>query len=82
MEIEHTNKSSEQLGKDKLRGASALAVDTLIQVMLYSNDERNRKSAAIDILNYVYGSNASRAPFADATEEAYKTIFDEITVNA
>jgi hypothetical protein len=82
LEIEHSNKASAQLGREKLVNASALAVDTLIQVMLYSDNEATRRAAANDVLAYVYGSNAQRAPLADATEAAYKVIFDEITQDA
>lgn len=78
MEIEATQKSSEALGQDKMKRSSALAVDVLIQIMLYDDDNKLRRQAAKDIMEYVYGTGAGRAPLYDGVQEEYNTIFQQI----
>lgn len=78
LEMEATNQTSEELGRDKLKRASALAADTLIHMMLYSDDDRIRLRATQEVLDRVYGSGSNTNPFHDNTEAAYNQIFEKI----
>lgn len=77
-EIEQTQVESEQLGRDKIKRASALAADVLIQIMLYDSDNKTRLRAAQEVLDRVYGTGAQTKPMYDDAKNAYEEIFNKI----
>lgn len=76
-EIDTMNTSSEELGKSKLKRSAALAVDTIIQIMLYDRDSRTRLKASEILMNRVYGTSAQISPLA-TQGDMYKDMFEQI----
>jgi hypothetical protein len=63
-----SKKTSEDIARAKLTNAVALASDSLIHLMLYSDNEGMRYKAAVEILNRVLGK-ATDLPLGAANKD-------------